>query len=243
MKYKTEKLRIDKYLGNMGVGSRSEIKRYIKNKRVMVNGVYITDNGLLINLDDDIKFDEQSVIYKKFIYIMMNKPQGVISATEDKHQETVIDLLDEKYLHYEMFPTGRLDKDTEGLLLLTNNGTLAHNMLSPKKHVEKKYYVEIHGDLKEKDIKSFSSKIELYDGYLCMPAKLEIIESDEVSKAYVTIKEGKFHQIKRMFETLNKEVIYLKRLTMGPLELDEDLDLGEYRELNDEEMALIASYM
>ena len=154
MKYKTEKLRIDKYLGNMGVGSRSEIKRYIKNKRVMVNGVYITDNGLLINLDDDIKFDEQSVIYKKFIYIMMNKPQGVISATEDKHQETVIDLLDEKYLHYEMFPTGRLDKDTEGLLLLTNNGTLAHNMLSPKKHVEKKYYVEIHGDLKEKDIKS-----------------------------------------------------------------------------------------
>ena len=243
MKYKTEKLRIDKYLGNMGVGSRSEIKRYIKNKRVMVNGVYITDNGLLINLYDDIKFDEQSVIYKKFIYIMMNKPQGVISATEDNHQETVIDLLDEKYLHYEMFPTGRLDKDTEGLLLLTNNGTLAHNMLSPKKHVEKKYYVEIHGDLKEKDIKSFSSKIELDDGYVCMPAKLEIIESDEVSKAYVTIKEGKFHQIKRMFETLNKEVIYLKRLTMGPLELDEDLDLGEYRELNDEEMALIASYM
>ncbi len=243
MKYKSEKIRIDKYLGNMGIGSRSEIKRYIKNKRVMVNGVYITDNGLLINLDDDIKFDEERVIYKKFIYIMMNKPQGVISATEDKYQDTVLDLLDEKYLHYEMFPTGRLDKDTEGLLLLTNNGTLAHNMLSPKKHVEKKYYVEVIGKLNQSNIKSFSSKIELDDGYVCMPASLEILECGETSKAYVTIKEGKYHQIKRMFETLDKEVTYLKRLTMGPLELDSSLELGEYRELNEKEMTLLTSYM
>ena len=143
MKAQVEKMRIDKYLANMGVGSRSEIKRYIKNKRVMVNGVYITDNGLIINLDDDIRFDEEKISYRKFVYIMMNKPQGVISATEDKYQNTVLDLLDPSYLHFDLFPAGRLDKDTEGFLLLTNDGKLAHNMLSPKKHVEKKYYVEV----------------------------------------------------------------------------------------------------
>ena len=143
MKAQVEKMRIDKYLANMGVGSRSEIKRYIKNKRVMVNGIYITDNGLIINLDDDIRFDEEKISYRKFVYIMMNKPQGVISATEDKYQNTVLDLLDPSYLHFDLFPAGRLDKDTEGFLLLTNDGKLAHNMLSPKKHVEKKYYVEV----------------------------------------------------------------------------------------------------
>ena len=129
MKAQVEKMRIDKYLANMGVGSRSEIKRYIKNKRVMVNGVYITDNGLIINLDDDIRFDEEKISYRKFVYIMMNKPQGVISATEDKYQNTVLDLLDPSYLHFDLFPAGRLDKDTEGFLLLTNDGKLAHNML------------------------------------------------------------------------------------------------------------------
>ena len=122
MKAQVEKMRIDKYLANMGVGSRSEIKRYIKNKRVMVNGVYITDNGLIINLDDDIRFDEEKISYRKFVYIMMNKPQGVISATEDKYQNTVLDLLDPSYLHFDLFPAGRLDKDTEGFLLLTNDG-------------------------------------------------------------------------------------------------------------------------
>lgn len=243
MKAQVEKMRIDKYLANMGVGSRSEIKRYIKNKRVMVNGVYITDNGLIINLDDDIRFDEEKISYRKFVYIMMNKPQGVISATEDKYQNTVLDLLDPSYLHFDLFPAGRLDKDTEGFLLLTNDGKLAHNMLSPKKHVEKKYYVEVIGHLINEDIDAFLGNIIIDDGYECMPAKLEILDSNDISKAYVTIKEGKFHQIKRMFEAIGKEVTYLKRLTMGPLKLDENLELGEYRELTEQEMQMLNDYM
>ena len=243
MKSQVEKMRIDKYLANMGVGSRSEIKRYIKNKRVMVNGVYITDNGLIINLDDDIRFDEEKISYRKFVYIMMNKPQGVISATEDKYQNTVLDLLDPSYLHFDLFPAGRLDKDTEGFLLLTNDGKLAHNMLSPKKHVEKKYYVEVIGHLINEDIDAFLGNIIIDDGYECMPAKLEILDSNDISKAYVTIKEGKFHQIKRMFEAIGKEVTYLKRLTMGPLKLDENLELGEYRELTEQEMQMLNDYM
>ena len=243
MKAQVEKMRIDKYLANMGVGSRSEIKRYIKNKRVMVNGVYITDNGLIINLDDDIRFDEEKISYRKFVYIMMNKPQGVISATEDKYQNTVLDLLDPSYLHFDLFPAGRLDKDTEGFLLLTNDGKLAHNMLSPKKHVEKKYYVEVIGHLINEDIDAFSGNIIIDDGYECMPAKLEILDSNDISKAYVTIKEGKFHQIKRMFEAIGKEVTYLRRLTMGPLKLDENLELGEYRELTEQEMQMLNDYM
>ena len=243
MKAQVEKMRIDKYLANMGVGSRSEIKRYIKNKRVMVNGVYITDNGLIINLDDDIRFDEEKISYRKFVYIMMNKPQGVISATEDKYQNTVLDLLDPSYLHFDLFPAGRLDKDTEGFLLLTNDGKLAHNMLSPKKHVEKKYYVEVIGHLINEDIDAFLGNIIIDDGYECMPAKLEILDSNDISKAYVTIKEGKFHQIKRMFEAIGKEVTYLKRLTMGPLKLDENLELGEYRELTEQEMQILNDYM
>lgn len=243
MKAQVEKMRIDKYLANMGVGSRSEIKRYIKNKRVMVNGIYITDNGLIINLDDDIRFDEEKISYRKFVYIMMNKPQGVISATEDKYQNTVLDLLDPSYLHFDLFPAGRLDKDTEGFLLLTNDGKLAHNMLSPKKHVEKKYYVEVIGHLINEDIDAFLGNIIIDDGYECMPAKLEILDSNDISKAYVTIKEGKFHQIKRMFEAIGKEVTYLKRLTMGPLKLDENLELGEYRELTEQEMQMLNDYM
>ena len=243
MKAQVEKMRIDKYLANMGVGSRSEIKRYIKNKRVMVNGVYITDNGLIINLDDDIRFDEEKISYRKFVYIMMNKSQGVISATEDKYQNTVLDLLDPSYLHFDLFPAGRLDKDTEGFLLLTNDGKLAHNMLSPKKHVEKKDYVEVIGHLINEDIDAFSGNIIIDDGYECMPAKLEILDSNDISKAYVTIKEGKFHQIKRMFEAIGKEVTSLKRLTMGPLKLDENLELGEYRELTEQEMQMLNDYM
>ncbi len=243
MKADTERMRLDKYLANMGIGSRSEIKKYIKNRRVKVNGVYISDSGDIVSTDDDIRFDEERIFYKKFIYIMMNKPQGVISATEDRYQNTVLDLLDSSYLNFDLFPVGRLDKDTEGLLLLTNDGKLAHNMLSPKKHVDKKYYVEVSGNLTNEDIKAFSGNITLDDGYECMPAKLEILNSDNISKAYVTIKEGKFHQIKRMFESIGKEVIYLKRLTMGSLELDENLEPGEYRELTEQEMNMLNDYM
>lgn len=173
---------------------------------------------------------------------MMNKPQGVISATEDHRERTVLDLLDKIDTREGIFPAGRLDKDTEGLLLLTNDGKLAHNMLSPKKHVEKEYYAKVQGILTTGDEQAFSDGITLEDGTLCMPALLSVISTGEISEVYITIREGKYHQIKRMFESLGKKVIYLKRLRMGDLKLDERLALGEYRELSEDEMQIIRQY-
>jgi len=200
---------------------------------------------------DEVKYKNESVKYVQYIYLMMNKPPGVVSATEDKYDETVIDLLDEKDKFYEPFPVGRLDKDTEGLLLLTNNGELAHNLLSPKKHVDKVYYAEVSGAVTDDDVKSFEEGvIFLDDGYKTMPAKLEIIETDNNSilnssgeshayKCFVTIKEGKFHQVKKMFQAVGNEVIYLKRMSMGAISLDETLELGEYRHLTEEEVEIL----
>jgi 16S rRNA pseudouridine516 synthase len=167
----------------------------------------------------------------------MNKPQGVVSATEDNYDETVVDLLEEKDKFYAPFPVGRLDKDTEGLLLLTNDGNLNHNLLSPKKHVDKIYYAEVEGEVTEEDVKSFKAGILLTnENYTTLPAELKIIESGEKSKCYVTIREGKFHQVKRMFLAVDKEVTYLKRIAMGSINLDETLDLGAYRHLTDKEL-------
>jgi 16S rRNA pseudouridine516 synthase len=167
---------------------------------------------------------------------MLNKPGGYLSATEDSVQETVIDLLEMEDAVYKPFPVGRLDKDTEGLLLLTNDGQLSHQLLSPKKHVPKTYYATILGKVTEEDAAAFKQGVELDDGYITKPASLVILSADEQSEIHITITEGKFHQVKRMFEAVGKKVTYLKRISMGPLLLDESLELGEYRELTEEEV-------
>ncbi len=185
---------------------------------------------------DEVTILGEKVVYKEFMYLMMNKPQGVLSATEDKRDQTVIDLLDAEYNIFELFPVGRLDKDTEGFLLLTNDGKLAHNLLSPKKGVPKTYYAHIEGIVTEEDTERFSEGVILDDGYETKPGQLRILKSADISEIELTITEGKYHQVKRMFEAVGKQVVYLKRLSMGPLSLDESLALGSYRELTEEEL-------
>ncbi|HBB28423.1 MAG TPA: 16S rRNA pseudouridine(516) synthase [Clostridiales bacterium] len=240
------KIRLDKMICNLGYSTRSQLKKEMKTGCVTVNGQIVKDSSLIVDSDIDVvTYYNETINYIKYIYLMMNKPQGVISATEDYHcAKTVIDLLDDFSKNFQPFPVGRLDKDTEGLLLLTNDGKLAHNMLSPRKHVDKTYFAYIEGRLTDNDIKAFNEGVTfLDDGYKTMPAKLEIIKSNDISECKVTIKEGKFHQVKRMFEAVDKRVIYLKRLSMGAIKLDEELNLGEYRELNDDEMLLLKEYM
>lgn len=235
-----KKLRVDKVLSNLGYGSRAELKVYCKKGLVKVNDKVISNPGTQVDTDiDKIEFNNEVVRYREFVYIMMNKPDGYLSATFDKRDPIVLDLIDPSYLTFEPFPVGRLDKDTEGLLVLTNDGQLAHRVLSPKKHVPKTYYAKIQGIVTDKDVKAFEKGVTLDDGYETMPSQLKIIESGEVSEIELTIHEGKFHQVKRMFESLGKKVVYLKRLSMGKLILDESLSLGEYRELTDEEVKLI----
>lgn len=230
--------RIDKILANMGYGSRKEVKKLIKNNLVEVNGKKIKDPSINIDPEKDkIMVGDEIVNYRKFIYIMMNKPEGVVSATFDNYDETVIDLLEEEYQVFNPFPVGRLDKDTVGLLLITNDGELNHKLISPKWKVDKVYYAEINKEVNDEDVEAFKNGIILSDGYKCMPGKLEIIKSDENgAEVYVTIQEGKFHQVKRMFEALDKKVVYLKRVKFGNISLDENLEEGEYRELTEEEL-------
>ena len=228
--------RLDKLLAHMGLGSRKDIRNIVKQGLVSVNRSVVKDSGLQVHTKkDEILVNGERIIFREFIYLMLNKPPGVISATEDAHEKTVIDLLADSYRHFDLFPVGRLDKDTEGLLLLTNDGKLAHNLLSPRKHVHKTYYVEVSGELDEQITSSFRQGVSLNDGYLTMPADLIILESGAISKAKIIIMEGKFHQVKRMFQAVQREVTYLQRISMGPLELDFDLPLGHYRELTQEE--------
>ena len=235
-----KKLRVDKVLSNLGYGSRAELKVYCKKGLVKINDKIISNPGTQVDTDiDKIEFNNEIVKYREFVYIMMNKPDGYLSATFDKRDPIVLDLIDPSYLTFEPFPVGRLDKDTEGLLVLTNDGQLAHRVLSPKKHVPKTYYAKIEGVVTEEDIKAFEKGVILDDGYETMPSQLKILKSDELSEIELTIHEGKFHQVKRMFESVGKKVVYLKRLSMGKLMLDEKLGLGEYRELTDEEVKLI----
>ncbi|HBG4645554.1 TPA: pseudouridine synthase [Clostridioides difficile] len=235
-----KKQRIDKILSNLGYGSRSEIKKYCKQGSVVVNGSEVSNPGTQVDTEnDEILFNGEEVIYREYIYLMMNKPDGYISATTDKYDPTVLDLIDLSYLAFEPFPVGRLDKDTEGLLVLTNDGKLSHRILSPKKHVPKTYYAKIDGVVTEEDVEAFLEGVVLDDGYKTMPSQLNILKSDDESEIELTIHEGKFHQVKRMFESVGKKVVYLKRLSMGNLKLDESLELGEYRELTDEEVKLI----
>ena len=236
-------MRLDKLLANMGYGSRKEVKQLLKEKAVTVDGVVAKDAAMKVDPDaQDVSVYGERVVYTEFIYLMMNKPPGVVSATEDRYDETVIDLLDPLAQHFKPFPVGRLDKDTEGLLLITNDGSLSHNLLSPKKHVPKTYYATIDGVVTESDIEAFRQGVELDDGYVTKPGELVILKSDDVSEIELTIQEGKFHQVKRMFEAVGKKVTYLKRLSMGPLVLDEALELGDYRELTEEELATLTAH-
>lgn len=232
--------RLDKVLSNMGYGSRKEIKKIIKDGSIKVNNEIVLKNDIKVDpYSDEIYFHGEKVIYRKYIYLMMNKPKGLVSSTDDPLTDTVISLLSDEYLIYNPFPAGRLDKDTEGFMIITNDGKLSHELLSPKKRVSKTYYVEVDGVVEEEHKENFKNGIRLEDGYISLPAKLEIIKSDIISKVYLTIEEGKYHQVKRMFESLSMRVLYLKRISMGPLSLDESLDLGEYRELTNEEVFLL----
>lgn len=230
-------MRIDKYLCEMGTGSRKEIKKFIKEKKVSVNGKCVLKADFCVDENkDEVIFDGRRVWYKKYIYLMLNKPAGYLSATEDKKLPTVSELIDEKYAHYNAFCAGRLDIDTTGFLLLTNDGAFAHHIISPRHHIEKRYFAKINAPADESDVCKMREGVVLDDGYKCMSAKLEIINSSpEGSEIYLTIQEGKFHQVKRMFEAVGKKVLSLKRVEIGGVLLDESLKPGQMRELTKEE--------
>jgi len=230
-------VRIDKLLANRGFGSRKEVKKLLKSGAVKIDDVPVKDASTHINPNEQtITIHGEELEYKEFVYLMLNKPPGILSATEDPLQKTVIDILEVEDAVFNPFPVGRLDKDTEGLLLITNDGQLAHRLLSPKKHVPKTYFAVIEGHVTEEDVSAFKEGVVLDDGYKTMPADLNIVKAGIRSDIEITIMEGKFHQVKRMFEAVGKRVVYLQRIKMGPLALDETLDLGEYRELTDEEL-------
>lgn len=233
-------MRIDKFLANMGYGSRKEVKKLLKDGVVRIDGTPVKDAKAHVDVtDQEVTVFGETVEYKEFIYLIMNKPKDVISATEDDEQQTVLDLLEPEDAVFHPFPVGRLDKDTEGFLLLTNDGKLAHQLLSPKKHVPKKYYAKVEGLVTEDDQIAFQNGVMLDDGYVTKPGELTILQGNSISEIELIITEGKFHQVKRMFEAVGKKVIYLKRIEMGPLLLDEELELGQYRELTDEELYLL----
>ncbi|WP_040286153.1 pseudouridine synthase [Sporosarcina koreensis] len=231
-------MRLDKLLGNNGFGTRKDVKQLIRKGTVKVNGTTEKDPGAHIDPETDtVTLLGEPVIHQEFIYLMMNKPQGVISATEDSRDRTVVDLLSPEEQRYEPFPVGRLDKDTEGLLVLTNDGKLAHELLSPKKDVPKTYFAVIDGLVTETDIHAFSEGVILEDGFHTKPGILKILEAGDRSEIELTITEGKFHQVKRMFEAVGKRVVFLKRLSMGTLRLDASLEPGAFRPLSDTELA------
>ena len=231
-------MRLDKCLADCGLGTRSEVKSLLKAKRITVNGKVVTNGKVQVNPEtDDIMFDGEKIQYEEFVYIMMNKPKGVVSATEDNLHKTVLDLIDPLYFKKGVFPVGRLDIDTHGLLLLTNDGELAHRLLSPKKHVTKIYQARVEGVMTAEDVTAFEKGIVLSDGTECMPARLDILSTtQDESIVQIHLKEGKFHQVKRMVKACGKTVVDLERLTMGPLKLDESLALGESRPLTEEEL-------
>ena len=222
-----KKMRLDKFLTQAAELTRSEAKQKIKKGSVTVNGEVVKKAEMKVSSEDAICLDGEVVTYEKYRYIMLHKPAGVVSATEDAQCQTVLDLITEG--RKGLFPVGRLDKDTEGLLLITNDGELSHNLLSPTKHVDKTYYVELNGDLIDSDIELFKKGLDIGEKNLTKPAILKILEKR--STALITITEGKYHQVKRMFQAIGLTVTFLKRLTMGPLKLDENLKPGEYRKL------------
>lgn len=233
--------RLDKVLANSGYGSRKEVKALVKSGAVTIDGIKVKDSGVQIDPEkNEILINGEKVLFRSFIYLIMNKPAGVVSATFDNYDKTVVDLLQPEHEAFKPFPVGRLDKDTVGLLLLTNDGDLNHKLISPKYHVNKVYYAEIDKEVNEEDVRAFEEGIILDDDYKCMPANLKILKVDkDGSRVEVTIQEGKFHQVKRMFLSLGKSVVYLRRISFGPINIDESLREGEYRELSDEEFRSI----
>jgi 16S rRNA pseudouridine516 synthase len=227
------KERLDKALGHMGVGSRKEIREMVRRGRITVDEQLATDPGQSVEPGAQvIVVDGIAVAFQRHFYVLLHKPGGLITATTDAKKSTVMDALPAELRHRDLFPVGRLDRDTEGLLFLTTDGDLAHRLLSPKWHVDKRYFARVDLPLTPKDIHAFAKGVRLDDGYACMPARLEILAPLE---AVCTIQEGKYHQVKRMFEVRGKSVVYLKRLTMGPLALG-DLPLGEARPLTEPEI-------
>lgn len=225
-------MRLDKYLAHANLGTRKEVKALIRQSRIKVNGCVVKKEDLKINeADDIILFDDQRIIYQKYVYYMLNKPQGVVSATTDRKDKTVLDCFDIP-LRDDVFPIGRLDKDTEGLLLISNDGALAHRLLSLRYHVDKKYYVQCANEVTEEMLSKLEQVIELKDE-IYQPGRAERISSKEI---YLTIQEGKYHQVKRMLHHVGNEVVYLKRVAFGPLKLDARLKAGEWRSLSEDEI-------
>lgn len=232
-------MRLDKYLSDMGAGTRSELKKEIRKSGASIDGKIIKDPGFSVGPSSHVVFRGNTIAYEEFVYYMLNKPAGVISASEDDREPTVVDLITEQK-RKDLFPVGRLDRDTEGFLLITNDGALSHRLLSPKHHVEKVYFARVSGILTDSDVELFREGLVLTDGLECLPADLQIMtvsEDEYISEAEITVREGKFHQVKRMFSSVGAEVIYLKRLSMGPLTLDPSLAPGEYRRLTSDELA------
>lgn len=229
--------RLDKRLANTGRWSRREIRELIRAGRVCVDGRVVRSPEEKCASTSTFQVDGMVVAGEAVVYLMLHKPAGLVSSTEDPRQPTVFSLLPEHLHRAGLFPAGRLDKDTEGLLLLTNDGLLAHSLLSPRRHVDKTYFVRVDGVLDEGDAAAFEAGLTLADGYTCLPAGLELLEASDT--AVITLREGKYHQIKRMLAQRGKPVIYLKRLTMGPLKLDPSLGPGEWRPLTGEEISAL----
>ncbi|EGL38362.1 pseudouridine synthase [Oribacterium sp. oral taxon 108] len=231
-------MRLDKYLSDMGLASRSDIKKEIRKGLVLVNGEIIRDSSFSVPLHASVSYRGEEVCYEEFSYYMMNKPIGVLSSTEDRKQKTVLDLITEKH-RKDLFPVGRLDKDSEGLILIMNDGQLAHTLLSPKNHIEKRYYIEIPVLLEDSDIAPLRFGIQYDKDLIAEPAKVRILSAEKEKTAIeIIITEGKFHQIKKMFLALSENYVVtkLKRLSMGKVVLDENLAPGDYRRLSTEEI-------
>lgn len=232
-----KKTRLDKFLCDSLNMTRKEAKEAVKKGKVTLNGEVVKKPEFKLDADNDqVEFEHQPVMFEQFHYLMLHKPQGVVSATKDNHDQTVLDLIHEDFRD-KLFPVGRLDKDTEGLLLLTDDGMLAHELLSPKKHVDKVYFAKVAGRFTQEEMKRFREGLDIGNGERAKEASLEILKAEEdQSEVLITITEGKFHQVKRMVKAVGSEVLYLKRLSMGPLKLDEELEIGTYRRLSEAEL-------
>lgn len=230
-------MRLDKYISDAAALTRSESRNAIKKGRVAVDGEIVKNIAFQLRENSSVTLDGNEAVYKEYMYIMLNKPKGYVSATEDKHRKTVLDLLDSSFSRYQLFPVGRLDIDTEGFLLLTNDGELAHNMLAPNKNVGKTYFLRLERNITDEEIEKLEKGVDIGD-CVTKPAQAERVSENEI---YLTITEGKFHQIKRMVKVSGNEVVYLKRISYGKFYLDETLNLGDYRLLFDEEVEYLCN--
>lgn len=235
-------MRLDKLLAHAGYGSRKDVKELLKKKRVKIADKVVVKGNVHVDPKEQIvTVDGDTIDYEKYLYMIIHKPQNYISATVDDKDKTVIDLVPERYQHYDLAPVGRLDKDTEGLILLTNDGMLNHIITSPKTDIYKTYYATVNGQVTEDHIVQFKNGVVLDDGYKTKPANLELVQSGTTSEIQLSICEGKFHQVKRMFRAIDMEVTYLKRLRIGDISLDKDLTIGKTRLLNEAELAYVKS--